>query len=273
MSRRLALAMIALLGPSNVLHAQQLTGRDQWADSARVRIDAATQHNDVAALETTRVMLDRALAVFPRDPLLLHYLGYSLFREAILSIRDPAAKNEVGDLLQAAQDALEQSADKLKLPETYALESAVYGQKIGLRPNPLTIMRLGPRTNTAMAEAIASGPRNPRVWLLRGIGAMFRPRMWGGGTDKAESYLMQAVSLYDTDYPTPPLPAWGHAEAYIWLGQAYTKDGKRAAARDAFQKAITLEPDNQWARQLLASTYSTAQGSRETDITKSDLPM
>lgn len=260
MSIRLVIVMIVLLGPSNVLHAQQLTGRDQWADSARVLIDAASEHDDVAALATTRIMLDRALAAFPRDPLLLHYLGYSLFREAILTMRDPAAKEKGGKLLQAAQDALEQSADKLKLPETYALESAVYGQKIGLSSNPLTVMRLGPRTNAAMDEAIALGPRNPRIWLLRGIGAMFRPRMWGGGTDRAERYLMQAVSLRDTDYPTPPLPAWGRAEAYIWLGQAYAKDGKRAAARGAFQQAITLEPDNRWARQLLASTDSTAHG-------------
>lgn len=89
---------------------------------------------------------------------------------------------------------------------------------------------------------------------------MFTPSMWGGGVNKAEQYLKQAISLYDTDHPVSPLPAWGHAEAYIWLGQAYLKDGKRDAARDAFQKATTLEPDNRWARQLMTSTGSALHG-------------
>lgn len=250
---------ITLLRAAPALHAQQLSGRDHWADSARVLIEAATQQRNIAGLENAHAILDRALTAFPNDPLLLHYLGYALYRQGVFAGIDPTLKGKAGPLFDSAEVALDRSAAKLALPETFALQSAVYGQMIGLSSNPLTGMRLGPKSGAAMDSALALGPRNPRVWLLRGIGAMFTPSMFGGGVDKAERYLTQAIAFYNADKPAPPLPAWGQAEAYIWLGQAYVKEGKQEMARVAFERATQLEPTNGWARQLLSSTGQAPQ--------------
>jgi tetratricopeptide (TPR) repeat protein len=249
---------LAIFGTAPALRSQQPTqqssGRDRWADSARGLIEAGTQQRNIAQLENAHAILDRALTAFPNDPLLLHYLGYALYREGVFASTDPKLKDKTESLLDSAAAALDRSAAGLPLPETFALQSAVYGQMIGLSANPMTAMQLGPKAAAAMDRALELGPHNPRVWLMRGIGAMFTPSMFGGGVDRAEQYLAESVSFYNADKPAPPLPAWGRAEAYIWLGQAYAKAGKQDSAHVAFERATELEPANGWARQLLSST-------------------
>ena len=229
--------------------AQTLTGRDKWADSARAEIDAAMPAGDLARIRQAGAMLERALTVFPDDPLLLHYLGYSRYREANLMQGKQHDEKEYRPLLEAADSLLERSATKLELAETYALRSSVLGQLIG--SNPLRGMTLGPRSSNAMDRAVELGPNNPRVWLLRGIGAMFTPGLFGGGLDKAEAYLTKAIALFPNDKPAPAMPAWGHAEAYIWLGQLHKRRDRIDDARQAFSKALELEPENGWVKYVL----------------------
>jgi hypothetical protein len=107
--------------------AQTLTGRDKWADSARVEIDAAMPAGDIARIRQAGAMLERALTVFPDDPLLLHYLGYARYREANLLQGEKLDEKEYRPLLEAADSLFERSATKLELPETYALRSSVLG--------------------------------------------------------------------------------------------------------------------------------------------------
>ena len=232
--------------------AQELTGRDKWADSARVLIEVSVHRGDLTSVDAARTLLERALTAFPNDPLLQHYQGYALYRRAILA-RSANPKAEIGPLLQSSLDALNRSEKKLELPETFALQSAVMGQMIGLSKNPIRAMTLGPKSNDAMTRGIAENAKNPRVWLMRGIGAIFTPSMWGGGLDKAERYLKQSLTYFENDAPARPLPSWGHAEAYVWLGQIYAKQGKADAARAAFEAALKVSPDFGWARALIAS--------------------
>jgi tetratricopeptide (TPR) repeat protein len=135
------------------------------------------------------------------------------------------------------------------MAESYALLSSVIGQQIG--SNPLKGMTLGPRSSNAMDKALELGPRNPRVWLLRGIGAMFTPKLFGGGSDKAIEYLQRAIPLFDQDQPEKPAPSWGRAEAWVWLGQALAKEERFGDAREAYLKALELEPNHGWVRGVL----------------------
>jgi tetratricopeptide (TPR) repeat protein len=227
----------------------QLSPRDRWADSARTQIEAAYTVGDIDRVRGARALVERALTVFPDDPLLQHYYAYALHREAnLLMGRQRAKEAEYRPLLEQADSLLERSAAKLPLAETYALRSSVLGQLIN---NPLRGMTLGPRSSSAMDRALELAPRNPRVWLLRGIGAMFTPAMFGGGVDKAEEYLRKAIALFADDRPAPPLPAWGHAEAYVWLGQALHRQKRIDDARAAYAKALELQPENGWVRQVL----------------------
>jgi tetratricopeptide (TPR) repeat protein len=230
-------------------HAQTLDGPDKWADSARVEIEAATAAGNLDRLRQAGALLERALTVFPDDPLLLHYLGYARYREATVMQGMKRDDKEYRPLLEQADSLLERSASKLELAESYAVRSSVIGQLIGA--NPLRGMTLGRKSSTAMDRAVEAGPNNPRVWLLRGIGAMFTPAMFGGGIDKAEEYLTKALTLFPNDRPAPPMPAWGHAEAYIWMGQLHKRRDRIDEARQAYTRALELQPDNGWVRHVL----------------------
>ncbi|HJU69677.1 MAG TPA: tetratricopeptide repeat protein [Gemmatimonadaceae bacterium] len=229
--------------------AQSPNGRDKWADSARIEIEAATALGNLDRLRQASALLERALTALPDDPLLLHYLGYARYREATIMQGMKREEDEYRPLLEAADSLLERSASTLPLAESYAIRSSVLGQLIG--SNPLRGMTLGRKSSSAMDRAVEVGPNNPRVWLLRGIGAMFTPSLFGGGLDKAEEYLDKAVALFSSDAPAPPMPAWGHAEAYIWLGQLHRRRDRIDEARQAYNRALELQPDNGWVRHVL----------------------
>jgi tetratricopeptide (TPR) repeat protein len=87
--------------------------------------------------------------------------------------------------------------------------------------------------------------------MLKGVGTMFKPKMFGGGADKAEKELLKAIELFANDHPVAPTPKWGRAESYAWLGQAYARQNKLAEARAAYQKVLELDPGNGWVTQVL----------------------
>lgn len=231
-----------------------LNGRDKWADSAGTLIDVAVRRGDVDLLNDANLLLDRALTAFPNDALLLHYRGYALYRKATLQIVGGAERPLARQTLHDAIRALDQSSAQLPLPESYALKAMVLGQMIGGASDPAAAaMDLGPQAAVASEKALALGPDSPRVWLLQGITSFFTPAMWGGGMEKAEHEVSRSLALFANDSARAPMPHWGHAEAYIWLGQVYVKEGKRAEALAAFKSAEGLEPDNVTVKQFLTT--------------------
>ena len=242
------------------LSAQQPANAVQWADSARRAIAAANLSGDLDALVQARALAERALTRFAGDPWLLHYRGYALYSEATLRQGRYNEKN-VTSYLEQAEESLEQSLAKKKLPESYALLSSVIGQQIG--SNPLKGMMLGPKSNSAMEDAIQADPRNPRVWLLNGIGAIFKPAMFGGGHERAEQYLRKSIQLFETDKPEAPAPAWGREEAWIWLGQLFEEQKKWDDAKQAYQKALEIEPNNAWVKATLLPELDKRKAARK----------
>jgi tetratricopeptide (TPR) repeat protein len=228
--------------------APVLTGASKWADSAAREINAATDAGDLTRLRSAKTLLDRALVAFPNDALLLHYKGYELHREASLQ-EGLGHRADVEPLLDEARTVLEQSLAVKPMPETHALLSSVLGRSIGF--HPLKAMFLGPESGSQMTSAIALDPNNPRVWLLRGIGAMFTPAQFGGGLSEAEKHLKKAAELFETDHPVPPAPSWGRAEVYAWIGQIYQKQKKAADATTAYNKALEIDPQFNWVRYVL----------------------
>lgn len=231
-------------------------GREQGEVRAALRplLERALVSNDTAAFDRVVAYADVGLARFPNDPVLLHYRGFALFRKASVLTAAYGAKGErarpAKALFEEADRALERSAAQLAWPETLALRSAVTGQLIAFG-SAFTAMRLGSRAGHQMDDALAAGPENPRVWMLRGVGDFYRPRLFGGGLDKAESHLRRAIELFANDHPVPPAPSWGNAEVYGWLGQVLAKAGKRDEARAAYEKGLSLEPGNAWIADVL----------------------
>jgi tetratricopeptide (TPR) repeat protein len=241
----IASIVVAAAGPATA-HAQ-LTGAARWADSARVEIEAAFLTGDTVRLRAASVLVERALVAHPGDALLQHYEGYALYREATL--RQGRWQQDVGELLERAQAALERAAATQEIPETLALLASVLGQRIGA--NPIRGMTLGPRSDELMERAAEIGPDNPRVWLLRGMGAIFTPRLFGGGLERARAHLERSARLFEAPTPAPPLPAWGRGEVWTWLGQVHAREGRVVEARAAYARALELEPANDWVRNVL----------------------
>jgi len=225
--------------------APVLPGAEMWADSAARLIERATVAGDLAGLRSARALLDRALAAYPNDALLLHYQGYELYREAgLLDGRGGREAADVPLVAATARTKLQQSLAAGAIPETHALLAMVMGRMIGADQTQGPI--LGPQIPQEMNAAVMSGATNPRVWLLRGIQAFYTPTQYGGGLPIAESHLNRAVELFATDNPTPPAPSWGKAEAYVWLGQVLQKQNRTAEARAAYNKALAVQPDYPW---------------------------
>jgi tetratricopeptide (TPR) repeat protein len=239
------LAALGLAFPTAA--SQQPTAANRLVDSARTLIDKSTPTGDVDGFRQARALLERTTTVEPNNGWALHYLGFALYREiTMLMGRDGTG---VEPLLERADEILERAARAANIPETHALRSGVLGMMIGT--SPIKGMTLGPRSGAQMERALELGPDNPRVWLMRGIGAINTPAMFGGGLDKAEEYIVKSIALFSNDTPRPPAPAWGVSESHTWLGQVYAKQGKKDAARAEYQRALAIEPNDMWTKMVL----------------------
>ena len=212
-------------------------------------VDAAARGDD-AALREAIALAERALTVHPADALLHHYHGYALYRLAARHGCDTEAEPGcVWKLLERAESALETSIQRGPRAETHGLLASVYGLMIG--ENGALGATLGSRIDAVQADALALGPENPRVWLLRGIGAFFTPEAFGGGVESAITALERSAAGFESDAPAPPEPRWGEADVHLWLGQAYAARGEVAQARAQYERVLELEPDNAWVRDEL----------------------
>ena len=252
MSRRLTAVFVLTLSVivAQASAAQTSPATTKWVDSVTKLIEAGMTAGQPSGLDQAIALLDRVLTVTPNDAIMLHYKGYALYRKANPMMDDDTKKAEVKALLEAADDALESSAKTLQWPETHALRASVIGQMIGVG-NPISGMVLGPKAENQIEKAVELGPNNPRVWMLKGVGNMFKPKMFGGGADKAEKELLKAIELFANDRAVSPAPRWGYSEAYAWLGQAYVAQSKFTEARAAYQKALERDPGNGWVTYVL----------------------
>jgi tetratricopeptide (TPR) repeat protein len=234
--------------PALVVSGPVLTGAAKWADSAGRLIDQATFAGNLLGLRDAGVLIDQALSAYPNDALLLQLRGYELYREAGLLGTNPlTAKAElplVGQVAATGRIKLLESLAAQPLAETHALLAMTMGRMIGL--DQIYSPTLGPQIPKQMNAAIAMGPNNPRVWLLRGIQSFYTKPEYGGGDSAAEAQLKKAIELFATDSPVPPAPSWGKAEAYVWLGQVLQKENRIAEARAAYNNALSVQPDYPW---------------------------
>ena len=226
-------------------HAQAGVSAAKWADSLSREIDKANLSGDAAKLDSAAALADRAATAFPTDGLILHYLGYALYRQGMTQMARGA---EAQFYLTRALSVLDQSLKTHPLAESHMLMATMDGVLIGT--NPSRAMELGMASQGSSAAAEALGPNNPRVWLLRGQGALFAPPEYGGGLPTAEAQLKRAVELFAKDAPKPGEPSWGRPEAYVWLGQVYEKKGDKVNAAAMYQQALSVAPNFAYAKTL-----------------------
>lgn len=131
--------------------------------------------------------------------------------------------------------------------EALALLANIYGYTISLLPEKA--MAYGPLSQQVMKKAIALDPENARVLFFKGSLEYSTPTMFGGSKVKARESLITAISAYENDVASERY--WGHADAIILLGLTYLEEGKLNQAREHWQQALAVQPDNGWAHFLL----------------------
>jgi tetratricopeptide (TPR) repeat protein len=241
-------AALSAFTASAAAQSPALTGAARWADTVQRTLNAAVMAGDVNAMRAGRGLAERALLAFPGDALLLHYQGTAIWREAQLRL-GMQQEDEAMVLFERAIAVLQRSAAARQLPETQAIIASAYGSLAG---GGMTAgIRYGPRANEAEGLARELGPQNPRVLLLSGIAAYYKPAVFGGGKEKARTAVTQAIAAFAREHVAAPQPAWGHAEAYAWLGQFEAAEGNREAARGAYSRALELAPQYTWVSRVL----------------------
>ena len=251
MSRIPILFVAAVLSSSCIKpdRVEAQTAPPKWADTLSAEIDKASTAGDLTKLAAARALAERVAVAYPADGLILHYEGFALYREAT-AMQAMNAGNAL-PVFQRAQKILEESLKIRPLPETHALISSIDGQLIAADPSRAT--ELGIASNASTSAALSLGPNNPRVWLIRGIGAIYTPEAYGGGLKPAEQQLRHAIELFAKDAPKRGEPSWGKAEAHVFLGQVYEKLNDKSSAAAEYKAALAIAPGYGWAQGLLAA--------------------
>lgn len=152
-----------------------------------------------------------------------------------------------GDPAQA-QEALpyyltaEQIAQKLtehapNLSDGYRLLGESQMRIISLKDWLQALARAG-TAKSNLERALELDPHNAEAHLALGVYYLYAPALFGGDLKRALSELSESEAL-TSDETVKFL-------SYRWQGVAYTKLGRVAEAREAFQKALAIYPKSSW---------------------------
>lgn len=253
--RKLLLCLIIILMLTNAW-GQEGAEIDSMIVKGKAQIQHAMNNWKQGQLLSARAFFER-LQHDQKYPWLIHYyISYADSRlvEFFLS-QNPAenetAKAEAEKYLEDGIKHLEQSIElKDDFAESYALLSNILGKKIGL--NPWQGVILGPKSGMKLGLAFKRAPSNPRVNLIAGQNAFYTPKFFGGGNERAMKHLLRAESLFDSvKTENSLLPDWGKDEVFAYQGMILVKQEKYPEAKKCFEKALEINPEYLWVRDVL----------------------
>lgn len=170
---------------------------------------------------------------------------YRLSMSANLKQESDLAEQSL-DQAMAILELLDQ--EQTQNAEVKALLAQVYGYKIALSPIKGVVYGGKSQKTLQLAESLA--PTNPRVLLVKGIGAANTPPMFGGSKEEALQAFDKSIQAYDNDMYSNYY--WGHSEAYTWRGLLHAQLGDSEQAMADWQKALEIDPGYGWAKVLIA---------------------
>ena len=243
--RALTRRMLAGAALATAVVATPAAAQPALLDSLRPAVERAVVRGDWAALDAAAARLRAAIAGPAATDAWTHYdLGYVLHRRAG-GFLDAQQGNKAKPVLAEADKALEKAQALGAGMQALALRGAVNGQIAG-SGGMIAGMRNGPRAFGLLDEAVAKAPNDARVALLNGMTRLNAPKAFGGGPAKAEPELRRAITLFANDKPAGAAPAWGRADAHIWLAITLEQAGRKDEARAELQKALALAPGHAW---------------------------
>src|SRR5699024_10738399 len=159
-----------------------------------------------------------------------YYMGYADYRlnTQFSDVKEDQKEKFLDEAVKYLEEAVRLDPD---FADARALLASVYGLKA---TGIFSGMKYGPKSNSAIENALETAPDNPRVHMINAIGLLKKPSMFGGSTEGAIKEFKKAAELFESFEPANKMmPDWGHAENYAWLGQAYEQNDQLKKAKTA----------------------------------------
>lgn len=248
--RRGLLALVALVLGASLAQADDT----QWRDTeARVQYGYYTE--DARALTNVAEALGVSAS---HDKLRAYYAALTDWRLALLAAQNPAAARGTS-AAQRLQHCLREMDVLLEAQAQFA-EGLALRAACAVTPTGganLHVPFTGPRPHKDIERALSLAPKNPRVLFVDAMSDYLSTPAAGGNKERALGKLRAAVAAFEVERAgSEPLPGWGAAEAYLYLGRDLLDHGDAVGARDALEHALLLAPDYAQARRLMAKIAS-----------------
>lgn len=117
---------------------------------------------------------------------------------------------KIDQLLDSVEPVLAQLEAKMpKESEFLVLEAMLNQARIKVSPMSRG-MKYSQKYNELLEKAIALNPENPRAYLIKGLGIINMPAMFGGGKKNAKPQFEIAMQKFGSFVaPSPLFPSWG----------------------------------------------------------------
>lgn len=204
-------------------------------------LQMARDKQDRAALEKLAGELSAAAQTKQGDANSQYMIAVaeSYLSEILLELK---AKNEAKSAAETGIKAAERAVSlKPDTAEYHRILGTLCGQVIPA--NVLAGLKYGKCAQESVEKAVQMDPKSAEAYLSRGVGNYYLPPSFGGGVDKAVKDFEKAMQL------NPKF-----ADAYLWKGIALRKVNQNGEARKCLQRALDLNPNRLWAKQLLERT-------------------
>lgn len=249
MKRTAASLIYAALIGLFVVAPVQAQGVDTLIPEAKDLLRAGFNASNIDQMREARALFERATQDKQHAALAHYYVALADSRLGNMIVLTDE-KQGLMHIDQAIKNLKKATKLDENLAEAHALLSSVYGRKIGAKP--LLGMIMGPKADASIKKARQLDSDNPRIVYIEAMSLFHKPKTWGGSVERAIEGLKHATELFAQEEVTDPLlPSWGHDEAYAWLGIAYMSEEQYDKAQAAFEKALELNPDFGWVREVL----------------------
>ncbi|PWT87482.1 MAG: hypothetical protein C5B56_10355 [Proteobacteria bacterium] len=208
-------------------------------DPLEPAIEAARRTRDEQQLRTLLSQVQRRASEKGGDAA-AHFdsaLVHSYLADTLEMRKDrKAAAKEVDQAIEAVERSIrleEKSAD------AHSLLADLYGRKISLGNAMFAGPKYGPKVKEENKRAMELDEKNARVWASLGRQYLMAPKMFGGDIAKSIESFQKSLALNDRQDDT-----------WVWLAQAFVKQGDKAKAREALGRAESLNPGSPFAKSV-----------------------
>lgn len=129
-----------------------------------------------------------------------------------------------------------------------ALLSGVLGLQMAY--SPMKGFTLGSKSSNLAEEGKKLAPNSPIAWRFYGINKLYTPSSFGGDVNESIAALEKSIALFEST-PAQLVNNWLYVDTIVVLGKAYQKLENNEKSIAAFEKALRVEPNLVYAKQLL----------------------